>query len=390
MAFIYTRADFKSRINAGIQNRIGMLVSAEDLMNEVVRTTFLKHDLRSAKRSAVLTPDLYEGDFPYNCPSDLKGNKIIDIPAQAKNSNNEFFLTTAEEFRRHNGSRPGEIAVDDANAQRTLYINARVNSKMQVIAELDSLGSGATADWAIFGDATTLARDDADYVKGNGSLKFNISAAGGTTAGISNANVNSLDISDYLGGTSAFFVYARITSVTDLTSYTLRFGNSASVYHSKTVTTQADGTAFVAGWNLLRFEIESLSDTGTPDDTAIDYFALFMNKAVTKVSESDYKFDWLVLMKGEIHLVHYYTKYGWQSAAGAYKENSTLDTDLLVADTDEFDLLVKFGRAAAAGEVELLPGEVEKKEKEAEKALAKYTTDYPSEAMLQSTEYYKY
>lgn len=390
MAFIYTRADLKSRINAGIQNRIGMLVSPNDMMNEVVRDCFLKYDLRSAKRRSALTPDLYQDFFEYNCPSDLKGNKIIDIPAQAKNNGDEFYLTTPEEFRRHNGSRRGEIAIDDYNSQRVLLINATVNSKRIVIAELDSLSSGASANWAVFGDATTLAADDADYIKGNGSLKFNISAAAGTTAGISNSNVNSVDISDYLGGTSAFFVYARITSTTGLTSYTLRFGSSDSAYHSKTVTTQADGTAFVAGWNLLRFDVESLTDTGTPDDTAIDYFALFMNKETTKVSESDYKFDWLVLMKGEIHNVHYYTKYGWQSSAGAYKENSTDDSDVLVANTDEFDLIVKLGRAAAAGEVDLTQDDIQRKKDDAKESLDKYVLDNPSEAKIMSTSYYDY
>ncbi len=392
MAFIYTRADLKSRINAGIQNRIGMLVSANDMMNEVVRDCFLKYDLRSAKRRAIMTPDLYEGVFEYNCPSDLKGNKLIDIPAQAKRHDGEFNLTTPEEFRRHNGSVPGEIAIDDYNAQRVLLINARVNSKRIVIAELDSLTSGSSGgtSWSVVGDATSLAADDADYIKGNGSLKFNISAAAGTTAGIENAGISSVDISDYLGGTSAIFVYARITSATGLNSYTLKFGNSDSVYYSKTVTTQADGTAFVAGWNLLRFDIESLTEVGSVDDTAIDYFAIYMNKETTKVSESDYKFDWLVLMKGEIHNVHYYTKYGWQSSAGAYKENSTDDSDVLVADTDEFNLIVKLGRAAAAGEVDLTQDDIERKKTDAKESLDKYVLDNPSEAKIMGTTYYDY
>lgn len=390
MSFIYTRSDLKARINAGIQNRIGMVVDADGMVNDLVRELFLKTDMRSAKRRTRLTPDLVQGVFPYNCPSDLKGDKVIDIPAQAKRQDGEFTLTTAEEFRRHNGARRGEIAVDDYNGQRVLYISSSVNSKLITVAELDGLTSGASTNWLVFGDATTLAADDADYVKGAGSLKFNISNAGGTTAGIYNDGLNSLDISDYLGGTSAFFVYARITDTTGLNSYTIRFGNSASVYHSKTVTTQHDGTTFVTGWNLLRFDISSLSDTGTPDDTAITYIALFMNKETTKVSESDYKFDWLVLMKGEIHYVHYYSTYGWQSSAGAYKQNSTDDADLLVAGEQEYALLIKMGQAAAAAEVDLPEGDIKAKEARALEAYNKYVLDNPSEAKLQSTSYYDY
>lgn len=392
MAFIYTRSDLKTRINAGIQNRIGMLVDADGLVNDLVRDLFLKTDMRSAKRRSTLTPNLFNGIFPYNCPSDLKGDKVIDIPAQAKRHDGEFTLVTPTQFRVHNGTRPGEIAVEDFNGQRVLYISSKVNSKMVTVAELDSLTSGlASGNWLAFGDAASVARDDSDYVVGAGSIKFNISAAAGTTAGIYSENVNALDMEDYFGGTSAFFAYVKIVSTTGLNSYTLRFGNSSSAYYYKTVTTQHDGTAFVTGWNLLRFDISSLSSSGSPDRTAdFDYFALFMNKETTKVSESDYKMDWLVLMKGEIHYVHYYSTYGWQSSAGAYKQNSTDDGDLLVAGEQEYALLIKMGVAAAAAEADLSESDVKAKEARAKEAYDKYVLDNPSEAMLQSTSYYDY
>lgn len=390
MSFIYTRSDLKTRINAGIQNRIGMLVDADGMVNDLVRDLFLRHDLRAAKRRTVLSPNLVNGIFPYTCPSDLKGDKIIDIPAQAKRQDGSFTLVTPTEFRIHNGARVGEVAVEDYNGQRVLYISSRVNSKMIVVAELDSLSSGGTSDWALFGDAVNVARDDADYVMGNGSIKFNLSAVAGTTAGIQNANINTVDLTDYLGGTSSFFIYAKIASTTGLNSYSLRFGNDASNYYTKTVTTQHDGTAFMVGWNLLRFDIASLTETGSVTDSTINYFVPYMNKETTKVSESDYKFDWLVLMKGEIHNVHYYTTYGWQSSAGAYKQNSTDDGDLLVANEQEYALLIAQGQAAAAREADLTESDITMKQKRADDALAKYEQDNPSEAMLQSTSYYDY
>lgn len=81
MAFIYTRSDLKSRINAGIQNRIGMIVDPDGLVNDVVRSVFLETDLRSAKRRTQLTPDLVQGVFPYNCPADLGLRMAKDISA---------------------------------------------------------------------------------------------------------------------------------------------------------------------------------------------------------------------------------------------------------------------------------------------------------------------
>ncbi len=413
MAFIYTQTQLKTDINKGIQGKIGMLIDAQDTMNFTVRNVFTEMDLRSAKRRQNLSPELFNGIFEYGQPSDMKSNKIIDLPPQAKNGSGGFFLTTAEEFRRTRGvqTRPtdihhshgghnnpiqfnignqGEIAVDEYNGQKVLLIAAAVNSKSILVSQFDSLTSGASANWTAFGDAENVAKDDADFIKGAGSLKWDIDSSGGTTAGLENSSVNSLDISDFLGGTSSFFIYAKINSTTNLTNYKLRFGSSSSVYHEKTVTTQHDGTAFVAGWNLLRFEISSLTDTGTPDDTAITYFAPFMTKTSGKVSETDYKFDWLILKKGVITNVQYYTKYGWQSSAAAYKENSTAADDLLVADTDEYNLIVAEGRVEAAQETDLSEQKIQSLERRRDDVKKKYILDNPSEAKIITTGYHNY
>jgi len=196
-------------------------------------------------------------------------------------------------------------------------------------------------------------------------------------------------MTDYFGGTSSFFVWAKINSVTNLTNYILRFGSDSSNYYSKTVTAQSDGTTFVPGWNLLRFDVSSLTTVGTPVITAIDYFVITMTKTVAKVSESDYKFDYLVLKKGVVHNVKYYTSYGWQSAAGAYKVNSTDDLDLLVADNDEFELLVELGISIAAKEVREYDIAKDSKQEYMEH-VKNYKMRSPSYAKIMSNEYYSY
>lgn len=372
-------------MNSGVQGKEGILASPQTTMNNGVRRLLSRVDLRSNKRRSVLAPNLFNGIFPYACPSDLKGVAIIDLPAQAKRADGEWTLVPPEEFDRFDGARAGILAIDDYNGVRVLKLASQVDSNSLVISELDSLDS-----WSAFGDAESLAVDDADYIKGAGSLKWNISAAGGTTAGIVNNSVDSVDISDYLGGTSAFFVWVKINSTTNLTNFILRFGSSASNYYSKTVTTQADGTAFVAGWNLLKFDVASLTETGSVDDTALTYFAVYMTKAAGKISESDYKFDWLVLKKGIIHYVRYYSKYGWQSAAGAYKQNSTASTDLLVADEDEYDLFRQQCVIQAMEEIGYPDAEIQAKENKLKEAIAEYAMRNPSEAKIMSNEYYAY
>jgi len=385
---IYSQTTFEDRVNAGVQGKIDILINKEDTLNAAARELFDKVDLRSAIRRSVLSPNLFNGIFPYLCPTDLKGYAIIDLPAQAKRQDGEWDLTTPEEFHRLNGSKKSMVAIDDYNGVRTLLLDSEVDSYSIVVSELDSLTSNGT--WALFGDAETLAADDSDFVKGNGSIKWNISSAGGTTAGIQSSDVNSIDISDYLGGTSAFFVWVKINSATNLTNYILRFGNDSSNYYSKTVTTQADGTAFVAGWNLLKFDVSSLTETGSVTDTAIDYFVIYMTKTAGKVSESDYAFDWLVLKKGVVNYVKYYSKYPWQTSAGSYIENSTTTTDLLNADTDEFDLCVKQGIVNARREIGFSETEIESSEKDLEKAIKNYEMKNPSQVKTIITDYYVY
>lgn len=336
MSFNYTRSQFKNDINAGIYQKIGMIANENDFVNRVVREVHNIVAFPSMKRKQNLTPDLFEGIYQYACPSDLHDKRIIDIPAQAKRFDDSFGLVPVEQFNVN--PQVGDIAIDNYNGVRTLLIKSGVSSENIAVDPLDTVG-----DWEVYGDGENLTADGTDYIKGNGSLDFGISSAGGTTAGIKNESIDSFDISDFLYGHSALFAWHKITDTTNITSYTLHIGTDTSNYYSKTVTTRHDGNVFENGWNLLRFDLSSLTENGSVTDSNITYVALFMTKSAAKVSETGYKFDNVVIKKGVIHDVLYYSKYGWQSSAAAYKQNSTDDSDLLVADDTEYDILVKWG-----------------------------------------------
>ena len=387
---IYTQSDIEQRVNGGIQGKIDMLINKENTLNASARELFNKVDLRSALRRANLAPNLFNGIFPYQCPTDLKGYALVDLPAQAKRFDGDWELTTPEQFLRLNGSKKSLCAIDDYNGTRVLLLDSEVDSKSVTVAELDSLTSGGGTWEAFSADSDSVATDNSDFIKGAGSLKWNITASGGTTAGLKNDGLNTLDITNYLGGTSAFFVWVKINSTTNLTNWILRFGTDSSNYYSKTITAQADGTAFVNGWNLLKFDISSLTETGTVTDTTINYTALYMTKTAGKISESDYKFDWLVLKKGVVNYVKYYSKYPWQTSAGSYLENSTNTTDLLNADTDEFELLVKQGIVNARRELAFPEGEIKSAEDDLKDAKKEYEMNNPSMSKVMVTDYYVY
>lgn len=370
-----------------IANRAALMVSGE-------------MDLRSMKRKSALSPSLFDDVYQYLCPSDIKGDAIIDIAPQIDRYSMMYWrLTSPEEFDRYKEDkrvdRYGDpivtkrsqylgdnlVAVMDGELVRKLLISMPVDDKKVVISPLDSVGT-----WVLFGDGTNLTKDSSNYVKGSASINWDISAAGGTTAGIQNTSVATFDITNYVSE-GEITVWAYITSATNLTNFILRVGSDTSNYYSITITTNSEGVSFYAGWNLLRFSFSNKVATGTVDEDACDYVALYMTKAGAKISETDYRFDDLVMRVGVHHDLYYYTRYPWQSNAAVYLEKATADTDYLNAFGPEFNLFALktaelIERHLGNHDEALVHG------KDYDKAKAHYLRDNPSERLTYIQKYW--
>lgn len=391
-AGVYLYTDVKSALNTRIHGKETNLTAdgssiTRYLINKAVRTVLGEIDLRSSKRKSALSPNMFDDVYDYTCPTDLKGLKVIDFPAQVKRGQNETYdLVTPEEFDRRKNVEKGIVAINNDDMVRKLRISQDVDDESLVVANLDSLtGDGGT--WTLYGDGANLTVDLDNFIKASGSINWDISAAGGTTAGIYNSDIDTFDITDFVNG--SVFVWVYITSTTYLTNFIIRIGSGASAYYSVTVTTNNEGNSFETGWNLLRFDLSGKSTTGTVDEDNCNYVVLFMTKNALKISETDYRFDYLVLKKGVIYNVEYYSKYLWQTTSTvAYKENSDADTDTLTLDTEELDLVVDRASMAATQFLSDYDDYKIVKQEYLENK-AKYVLDYPSEAMtLTTTRYY--
>lgn len=353
-----------------------------NIINRAVRTVNSEIDLRSAKRVTSLTPKIFDDIYEYPAPTDLKGTGIIDIYPQANRpSTQQLYLATPERFDRKKGFLNNLVALRDNSFVRTLLVDLDVNDTEYLVEEFDE-----TTGWTAFGDAENVRTSDINHVSGSANILFDITATGGTTAGIQKSTVSSFDLTDYLTDGYAF-VWTYINSTTNITNYKLRIGSSASDYYELTTTTKADGTSFESGWNLLRLSFSTKTTTGTPDIDSTDYVALYMTKAAGKVSETGYGFDLLTLHTGEYQKAMYYSKYPWQTSAGVYIENSTADTDKLNADTDEMELFtykVKkeiFLDLREYDQMKVADAEYERLKKA-------YKLRYPSEAIKEEQLYY--
>jgi hypothetical protein len=391
MSSIYTYQNLEDAINSKIGGRISSLLgtTVKTCINAGVREAFGEIDFRSAKRKTSISPNLFDDIYDYSCPADLKGIKVIDIIPQINRSSElEWTLTSPEEFDRRKEIDKTIFTLSDNDFVRKLRISLVVDDSDTnlTVSELDSLTSGG-GTWTLYGDGTNLTKDSDNYVKGNASINWDISAAGGTTAGIYNSGLDSFDITDYVSAGSVF-VWVYITSITNLTNFIIRIGSSSTVYYTKTITTNNESLAFYAGWNLLRFDLSSSTQVGTVDQDACNYVALYMTKDGAKISETDYRFDWLVIKRGAIHSVVYYTKYAWQTTVTyAYKENSTATTDLIVADTEELDIIATKCAIRAAQELRDTNLTLELKAEYTEMK-KNYILSSPSEAKLMINTYY--
>jgi len=383
-------------------------IATADLLtvsNRGVREVLAEIDLRSTKRKSALSPNMFDEIFEYTCPTDLKDIAIIDVMPQVKRGRFDYWkLTTQEEFDRYKKEYRTGYFDDPVNVYRTeswigdnllafsensmvrkLLISRPIDDSSVTISELDSLTSGG-GTWSEFGDGDNVTQDSDNFVKGSGSLNWDIDDAGGTTAGIVNSTLTTYDITDYLS-TGSIFCWAYITSATNLTNYIIRVGSSSSNYYTITITTDSGGNAFAAGWNLLRFDFINKAETGTVDPDACDYLALYMTKATAKVSETDYRFDWIVMKKGDHYNVLYYSKYGWQNTGGTWIENATADTDYLNVDTTEYDLITE--KVAELAEMKLRNSKEADRHRAAyEQKKLNYIFKYPSEAMIMENCYY--
>lgn len=396
----YTRTLLKASVANMVSGEIPD-TNLSEICDRAVRDVLSRVDLRSSIRSTDLVPRMIREQYEYQCPSDMKGYKIIDVKPQiGRGKYYTWSWVTAEEFDRNKadmlydllgdpkkeiyyGERnSGLIAFNENDMLRKLMISKIGDNENVTISTMED-----SDEWEAYGDTDTVDLDSDNYVTGDASLRWDINADGGTTAGVYSDEIE-FDIEDYVNN-GQIFVWAYIPDTDDLTNFILRIGKDSSNYYGITVTTNNEGNTFNTGWNLLRFNMADKTTTGTIADYDMEYVALFITKDAGKVSESGYLFNRLQIGLGSYHKVVYYSKYLWKSNTGTRKENSTADTDILIADADEIRLIEQ--RCAYLGE-KYLKNHNEAKLWEVSYAEAEngYQLFHTSQALTMTNTYYEY
>jgi hypothetical protein len=384
----YTYAQLKAAVNGRLHSKIGLLPDPRVSLNNGARELYSIVDLRSSKRKATLAPNLFQDVYSYTWPTDGKDMAFIDLQRQTTDRPKleRWSLVGEANFDQRKTLSEGLIAFTDRDFARKLLVSTQIDDRTLTVSPLDSTTSGG-GTWTAVGDATNIRTDSQNYVKGNGSLEFDMNA-GGTTAGVQNTALTTFDLTNYLANGSVF-VWAYITTTTYITSFTLRLGSSSSNFYYQTVTATNEGTAFQQGWNLLRFDLNGSGTTGTPVIASCTYASVFMTKTGAKPADTAYRFDNLMVKNGRFYNLIYYSKYPWQTAAGVYIQDSTLDTDYLNVDSTEYQMAIEKCVELCGFETEDA-NDVTLAANRFTTLKDNYTSKYPSEAAIWTESYYDF
>ena len=402
----YKYSDVYDAVNVRVHNKLGILADARTTINTAVTEVTGVVDLRSMKRQMTLPPALFDDIYNYICPSDQKVDKAVDLQPQVMSRSHfqEWELCSEAYFDRYKQNKPNLITFTDKSGIRQMRVSLGAagmgqgvsNSASQPVATngqtitLDPLNSiiGNGGTWVVNGDAINLISDTYNYIRGNGSLRFDIGNGGTTTAGIQNVALTPTDITSFYQQGS-LFVFAYITDPANISNYTAKLGSDASNYYTMVATQTNEQLTFQAGWNTLRFDFNGATITGTPVNTAIKYCSIFMTKTIGKINSTAYRFDTLQIKLGFIYNYIYYSKFPWQSNSGTWQAKSTADSDYLNLDEDEYNLVLEKVTYRCANAVKEY-SEASSSKADHEELVKNYKMNWPSDALVQSDSTYDF
>jgi hypothetical protein len=285
--------------------------------------------IKSAQISNAVSDEIYD----YLLPADLKGQKIIDIRPQVnRNAGDRISGRFSETFDI--SKKNNTFAIKNDSGVKSLRLSKSITPAPKTLHSMDSITDNGT--WAVGGDASNLTRDNVDYVSGAASLNFDLTGAG-TSGYIENSTLADVDLEDE-DELSSIFVRVYIPDTSIITNFILRWGNDSSNYWADTVTAPHDQTTFKTGWNILRFDWNGATETGTVDPKTIDY--LRFTVTYTATAETDIRVDKIACSLGQIWEIEYYSKYLFRSTAGTWMAEPTDDGDIVNLDEDGYNILL--------------------------------------------------
>lgn len=379
----YTIASAKSDLEGILHGTsVNKVTNITNLFNRAARQFLEDCDPQETKRKSQIASALFDEIYDYSAPTDLKGNKVIDIRPQVNRGlNDNFSQTYSAQFDLYKERTDNSIQVAFNQGVKTIRIKKAITGLI-AINENDSTTANGT--WAGTDDATNLTSDSLVYVSGSGSVNFDVSGAT-TTATLTNSTFADIDLTDH-DEQSVLFAWMYFPDSSTITSVQLRWGNDSSNYWASTNTAAFSG-AFQNGWNQIDFDWNGATETGTVDPAAIDYLQVIVT--YDGAADTDLRLDSVSSNLGNIYDIVYYSKYLFANSSGTWQEETSDDTDTVNLDTESFNVYLYKVAEMASQQIEQLKDDTNYFKKEYMSALRRYKNMYKSEVMKPRNFYYR-
>lgn len=361
---------------------INKIPNVYGIINRAARAVLLDVDPKETQR-IVQIAQVFNSVYDYTLPSDVKGDRIIDLRIQKERMPNDIFTHNyAQTFDSQKLiSTSNRVNIQHNTGVKTIRIEAPLLSAPETISN-----TGSITGWTNI----TPTLDATNNIAGSGALVFNLPAQ--VNDFIENSTITALDLSTHLN-LSTIFVWVYLPSGSAISSVNLKWGSSNANYYQKTVTTNQEGTVFHNGWNLLAFEWNTSTTNGTPDSTIISYLKLTFNyNAVVQTGVKICNFTSVIGYNFELQ---YYSKYLFRDpTTNAFQETVVDTTDnskIINLDTESYNLLFNKMAFFVAQTLQGADADYDATYwgEEYANALAKYKALNPNEVIKKSETYYK-
>lgn len=283
------------------------------------------------------TITIYDKILDVAAPSDLKEKRIIDIRPQFDTNNSRAGSDNlGSRFSKDFDLRRGWgswFTVMDNGGTKYLRVKAEITPNALTLDGLDTLGS-----WAVGGSGQNIALESTIFPQG--AIQFDIAAGVSPITGyVQNTAITQQDFTDLVNKSSAFFVLyiPSAAALAAITSVDLRWGTDMTAnYYNRTVTAPHFGSLKV-GKNIMRFDWNGATKTGTIDATKIDSARISVTTNGTAISALIVSN--LMFSIGRVWEIEYYSKYIF-SASGTWQDTVTDGGTLINLDTASYNLFL--------------------------------------------------
>lgn len=381
------KADLEGMLHGTTLNQITNL---NGVFNRAGRQLIEDIDPQETKRLTEFTNPIFYQVYDYAIPTDLKGNKVIDIRPQTTRYPQDVYnqdYNQAFDLAKGWWSSGNQFTINFDSGVKTIRINSPFLPQGTVVNQISGVNDNGTFN--VGGGASNIATNNINFINFGGSIQFNLDA-GQATGYVENSTMSSQDLSDQVNqGTEFIFVYLPDASA--ITSVSLRWGSSSADYYTRTKTVNQQGNAFENGWNLLSFDWVNATTVGSPDASEIDYVRITFSYDSTL--QTGVLINSYASRMGTILILEYYSKYLFRDGlTGVFQETVTDDSNLLNLDTESYNLFLYQTALLAAQQQQgkgLLSFDSKFFSDMYEKDVARYMAMYKSEVQKPRSIYYQ-